>query len=58
VAQRGGNYPDAYFYQGIAEEQLGQRAEAVASFQSALSQGGDSVWATDAQAALARLGQP
>jgi tetratricopeptide (TPR) repeat protein len=58
VAQRGGNYPDAYFYQGIAEEQLGQRDEAVASFQSALAHGGDSVWATDAQAALARLGQP
>jgi superkiller protein 3 len=58
VAQRGGNYPDAFFYQGVAEEQLGQRAEAVASFQSALSQGGDSIWVTDAQAALARLGQP
>jgi tetratricopeptide (TPR) repeat protein len=59
VAQRDGNYPDAYFYQGIAEEQLGQRAEAAASFQSALAQGGDdSVWATDARAALARLGQP
>jgi superkiller protein 3 len=58
VAERGGNYPDAYFYQGVAEEQLGQRAEAVASFQSALAQGGDSIWATDAQAALARLAQP
>jgi tetratricopeptide (TPR) repeat protein len=58
VAQRGGNYPDAYFYQGIAEEQLGQRNEAVASFESALAQGGDSVWASDARAALTRLGQP
>ncbi len=58
VEQRGGNYPDAYFYQGIAEEQLGQRAEAATSFQHALAQGSDSVWATDAKAALARLGQP
>jgi tetratricopeptide (TPR) repeat protein len=58
VAQRSGNYPDARFYQGIAEEQLGQRNEALASFKTALDQSGDSAWASDARAALARLGGP
>jgi tetratricopeptide (TPR) repeat protein len=58
VAQRSDNYPDARFYQGIAEEQLGQRTEALASFKTALAQGGDSAWASDARAALARLGSP
>jgi tetratricopeptide (TPR) repeat protein len=58
VAQRSDNYPDARFYQGIAEEQLGQRTEALASFKTALAQGGDSAWANDARAALARLGPP
>jgi tetratricopeptide (TPR) repeat protein len=58
VAQRNDNYPDARFYQGIAEEQLGQRSEALASFQAALQQGSDSAWASDARAAVARLGNP
>jgi tetratricopeptide (TPR) repeat protein len=58
ISQLGNNYPDARFYQGIAEEQLGQRAEAAASFQAALAQGSNSAWATDARAALARLGSP
>jgi tetratricopeptide (TPR) repeat protein len=53
-----GTYPDARFYQGIAEEQLGQRSEAVASFQAALAQNAGAVWANDARAALVRLGQP
>jgi tetratricopeptide (TPR) repeat protein len=50
-----GTYPDARFYQGIAEEQLGQRTEAIASFQSALAQNASAIWATDAREALARL---
>ncbi len=56
VTQRNGNYPDARFYQGIAEEQLGQRSEALASFQAALDQSDSSAWASDARAALVRLG--
>jgi tetratricopeptide (TPR) repeat protein len=58
IEQRSGNYPEASFYQGIAEEQLGQREEAAASFRSALEQAGDSAWASDARAALARLEGP
>ena len=58
IGQREGNYADAYFYRGLAEEQLGQREEAAASFKSAIEQGRDSAWADEAQAALARLGQP
>jgi tetratricopeptide (TPR) repeat protein len=58
VTQRGGNYPDALFYQGIAEEQLGQRTEAISSFKTALDQGGDSVWAGDARTELMKLGNP
>jgi tetratricopeptide (TPR) repeat protein len=56
VTQRNGNYPDARFYQGIAEEQLGQRSDAVASFQAALDQSDSSAWASDAREALLRLG--
>jgi tetratricopeptide (TPR) repeat protein len=53
-----GTYPDARFYQGIAEEQLGQHEAAVTSFQTALAQNAGAVWASDARSALARLGQP
>ena len=56
--RRGGNYPEARFYQGLAEEQLGQRDAAVASFRAALEQDRNGAWAGEAQAALARLGQP
>lgn len=58
IDQRGGTYVEARFYQGLAEEQLGQRDDAAASFKAALDQGRDSAWANEAQAALARLGQP
>lgn len=56
VAQRDGNFPDARFYQGIAEEQLGLRDAALESFRVALEQSDSSPWASDARAALARLG--
>jgi tetratricopeptide (TPR) repeat protein len=52
-----GTYPDARFYQGLAEEQLVQRRDAIASFQSALAQNAGAVWASDAREALVRLGQ-
>lgn len=55
VEQRGGNYPEARFYQGIAEEQLGQRDNAIESFRIALQQGQDRPWSQEAQAALTRL---
>jgi tetratricopeptide (TPR) repeat protein len=58
IDQRGGTYVEARFYQGLAEEQLGQRDDAAASFKATLDQGRDSAWANEAQAALARLGQP
>ena len=58
IDQRGDTYVEARFYQGLAEEQLGQRDDAAASFRAALDQGRDSAWADEAQAALARLGQP
>ncbi len=55
VNQRNGNYPEALYYQGLAEEQLGQRAEAIASYQNALTQDQNSAWASEAQAAITRL---
>jgi tetratricopeptide (TPR) repeat protein len=58
VEQRGGNYAEARFYQGIAEEQLGQRTDAAASYQAALQQDNTSVWAGEARTALTRLQQP
>jgi tetratricopeptide (TPR) repeat protein len=57
-AQRPGGYPDARFYQGLAEEQLGMRTDAVASFQAALAQDTGGAWAGDARTALDRLKQP
>lgn len=56
IEQRGGAYPEARFYQGLAEEQLGRRDDAILSFQIALDQAEGSVWASEARAALARLG--
>ncbi len=58
VEQRGGDYSEARFYQGLAEEQLGLRVDAVASFEAALEQDGSSSWASEARAALERLRQP
>jgi len=56
--QRGGTFPDARFYQGLAEERLGQRNDAVASYQTALDQNNNGEWANEARMALARLRQP
>ena len=53
--QRGGDYPDALFYQGLAEEQLGQRSQALASYQAALAQNGSGEWANEARLAVDRL---
>jgi tetratricopeptide (TPR) repeat protein len=58
IDQRGGTYPDARFYQGLAEEQLGQRNDAVASYQAALDQNTNGDWANEARTALVRLRQP
>lgn len=55
ITQRGGSYPEASFYQGLAQEQLGNREAAITSLRAALEQGRDSVWLAEAQAALARL---
>jgi tetratricopeptide (TPR) repeat protein len=58
IEQRGGTYPDARFYQGLAEERLGQRNDAVASYQAALDQNNNGEWANEARMALVRLRQP
>jgi tetratricopeptide (TPR) repeat protein len=58
IAQRGGSFPEASFYQGLAEERLGQRNEAVASYQAALDQDQNGAWADEARTALVRLRQP
>lgn len=58
LEQRGNNYPEALFYQGIAQEQLGQANDAISSFQSVIDQVRDSGLAREAEAAIARLKQP
>lgn len=58
IEQRNNHFADARFYQGLAEEQLGQRDDAVQSYQAALEQGGTSEWAGEARTALSRLRQP
>jgi tetratricopeptide (TPR) repeat protein len=55
IAQRSNSYPEASFYQGLAQEQLGNREAAIASLKTALEQGRGSAWINDAQDALARL---
>jgi Tfp pilus assembly protein PilF len=55
-SQRDNHYPDARFYQGIAEERLGLREAAIASFQSALDMSDGNAWTNDARVALQRLG--
>lgn len=55
IAQRSNNYPEASFYQGLAQEQLGNREAAIASLRTALEQGRGSAWISDAQDALGRL---
>ena len=57
ITNRSGDYADARFYQGLAEEQLGQRTDAVQSYESALEQNANGEWAGEARTALARLKQ-
>lgn len=52
-----GSYPEAQYYQGVAREQQGDRANAYLAYKSALEQAAGSPWAAEAQAALDRLGQ-
>jgi tetratricopeptide (TPR) repeat protein len=56
--QNGQRYAEALFYQGLAEEQLGMREQAVASLQASLTESGTSAWASEARSALSRLGNP
>ncbi|MDZ4716846.1 MAG: tetratricopeptide repeat protein [Roseiflexaceae bacterium] len=56
VQQANGNYPEARLYQGLAEERLGLRDAAIASFRATLDQGENSAWVGEARAALSRLG--
>jgi predicted TPR repeat methyltransferase len=56
VELRNGDYVDARFYQGLSEEQLGQRDAAIASFRATLELDRSGEWTTEANAALARLG--
>ncbi|MBK9712111.1 MAG: tetratricopeptide repeat protein [Kouleothrix sp.] len=53
--QHSGPYPDARFYQGLAEEQLGLRTDAVASYQAALDENTNGEWAGEARTAIDRL---
>lgn len=57
ISNRNGDFADARFYQGLAEEQLGQRTEAVQSYETALEQNANGEWAGEARTALARLKQ-
>jgi tetratricopeptide (TPR) repeat protein len=52
------SYVEARYYQGLAEERAGRPAEAVASYRATLEQGAGTLWAGEAQKALARLGAP
>jgi tetratricopeptide (TPR) repeat protein len=58
IAQRGDRYPEARYYQGVAEEQLGRPSDAVTSYRAALEQDPTGLWASEARAALTRLGVP
>ncbi len=58
LKQHGNNYPEALFYQGIAQEQLGQPTNAITSFQSVIDQVRNSSLAREAEAAIARIKQP
>lgn len=55
VSRRGGNYPEARYYQGRTEEQLGELNAAIQSFEAVANQNEDALWAGEARAALARL---
>ncbi len=56
VDQASGIYPEARFYQGLTEEQIGLRDAAIQSFRTTLSQSETGPWAGEARAALNRLG--
>lgn len=51
-----GSFAEARFYQGVAEEQLGLRDDAVQSLRDALALDRSAVWVSEAEAALRRLG--
>lgn len=51
------SYPEAQYYQGVAHERQGDRANAFTAYRTALEQGKNTPWASEAQAALTRLGQ-
>ncbi|PJF24055.1 MAG: hypothetical protein CUN53_19770, partial [Phototrophicales bacterium] len=55
VNRRNGNYPEARYYQGRAEDQLGDLNAASRSFDTVANQNDDALWANEARAALARL---
>lgn len=55
VNRQGGAYPEARYYQGLAEEQLGDLNAAIRSFETVANQSDDTLWAGEARAALARM---
>ncbi|MBO9341681.1 MAG: tetratricopeptide repeat protein [Roseiflexus sp.] len=55
VNRQGGVYPEARYYQGLAEEQLGDLNAAIRSFETVANQSDDTLWAGEARAALARM---
>lgn len=55
VNRRNGAYPEARYYQGRAEEQLGDLNAAMRSFETVANQSDDALWANEARTALARL---
>jgi tetratricopeptide (TPR) repeat protein len=55
VNRQGGAYPEARYYQGLAEEQLGDLNAAIRSFETVANQSDDALWADEARAALARM---
>ncbi|HEX9374051.1 MAG TPA: tetratricopeptide repeat protein [Roseiflexaceae bacterium] len=58
IQYHNGGYAEAQFYLGMAEEQLGLRNDAVASYQAALAQNSGGEWAGDARTAIDRLTHP
>jgi tetratricopeptide (TPR) repeat protein len=55
VGIQGGNYAEALLYQGMVEDQLGDRAAAASSFQAVIQVDGASQWASAARQELARV---
>ncbi|MGQ9827232.1 MAG: tetratricopeptide repeat protein [Roseiflexus sp.] len=55
VNRRSGAYPEAQYYQGLTEEQLGDLNAAIRSFEKVANQSDDTLWVYEARAALARM---